>query len=66
MDYYKAIIMSFMRAHNNIETLFLLSAMQHSLWDLSSLTRDSTWITAMKAQDPNHLATRELPKILAM
>ena len=65
MDYYKAIIMSFMRAHN-IETLFLLSAMPHGLWDLSSLTRDSTWTTAVKAQDPNHLATRELPKILTM
>lgn len=31
MDYYKAIIVSFMKAHNNIETLFLLLAMPHGL-----------------------------------
>ena len=66
MDYYKAIIMSFMKARNNIETLFLLSAMPCGLWDLSSLIRDSTWTTAVKAQTPNHLATRELPKILTV
>ena len=33
-----------------------------TLWGLSSLTRDWTWAMAMKAQNPNHWATRELPK----
>ena len=33
-----------------------------TLWGLSSLTRDWTWAIAMKAQNPNHWATRELPK----
>ena len=33
-----------------------------TLWGLSSLTRDWTCAMAMKAQNPNHWATRELPK----
>ena len=29
-------------------------ALLHSLWDLSSPTRDGTWATALKTQNPNH------------
>ena len=36
-------------------------AMQHGLRDLASPTRDWTWAMAVKAQNPNHYATRELP-----
>ena len=31
------------------------------LWDLSSLTREPAWAIAVKVQNPNHYATRELP-----
>ena len=36
--------------------------MPHTKWDLSSLTRDSTWPTAAKAS-PNHWTVREFPFI---
>ena len=42
---------------------FIHLAMQLGLWDPSSLTRDETQSTAMKAQNPNHQATRELSHI---
>lgn len=32
-----------------------------SLWDFSSLTRNCTWVTEVKAANPKHKATRELP-----
>ena len=41
--------------------LFIYVATLNSLQDLSSLTRDWTWATAVKAQNPNLQATRELP-----
>lgn len=34
MDYYKVIIVSFMKAHNNIETLF--SSFGHATWLVKS------------------------------
>ena len=33
----------------------------HGLQHLSSLTRDPTWATAVKAPSPNHWTARELP-----
>ena len=38
-------------------------AAPHTLWALSSLTRDWTQAPAVKAQSPNHWTTREFPKI---
>lgn len=35
--------------------------MPHILWDLSSPIRDWTWAMAVRAQNPNPSATRELP-----
>ena len=36
-----------------------------SFWDLSSPTRDGTWVSVLKARNPTHEATKErirLPK----
>ena len=33
----------------------------HSLWDLSSLTREWTWAPAMRTSSPNHWIAREFP-----
>ena len=33
----------------------------HSLWDLSSPTRDWTWAPAVRASSPNHWIAREFP-----
>ena len=41
-------------------SVFILEA-PRGLWDLSSATRDWTWATAVKAPNPNHWTTRELP-----
>ena len=41
----------------------LFLATWHGLWDLSSLTRDWTWATAVKAPSPNHWTARELPQL---
>ena len=38
-----------------------LGATLHGLWDPSSLTRDWTQASAVKAQSPNHSTTREFP-----
>ena len=35
--------------------------MLHSLWNLSSLTRNWTWATIVKVTSPNHWTTREFP-----
>ena len=40
---------------------FCFLAALHSLWDLSSLTRDRTHTTAVKAWSPNHWTAREFP-----
>ena len=40
--------------------LLLLMIILCGLWDLSSLTRDWTWGTALKAQNPDHWTTSEL------
>ena len=39
----------------------LFWAILHGLWDLSSLTRDWTWATAVKVSNPNHWSAREFP-----
>jgi len=41
---------------------FHFLAMPCNLQDLSFPVRDRTWAAAVKAQNPNHSATRELPK----
>ena len=45
--------------------IYFLAA-PRGLWDLSSPTRDWTQTMAVKAQNPNHLATRELPAFLCL
>ena len=40
---------------------FFFLATPCGLWDLSSLTRDGTWATAVKAPNPNHWTAREIP-----
>ena len=42
-----------------MKVFFFFFAVLHSLNDLSSQTRDRTWATAMKVQNPNHW---ELPE----
>ena len=41
--------------------IFLFCPRPCSLQDLSSLTRDQTWTTAVKALSPNHCTAREFP-----
>ena len=41
--------------------IFFILAAPRSFWDLSSLTRDWTRATAVKAPSHNHWTTRELP-----
>ena len=45
--------------HLPISLSFLFLAASHSLWDLSSLTRDRTCALAETALSPNHWAARE-------
>ena len=42
---------------------FFNLASPHSLWDLSSPTRDQTQAPAVKALSPNHRTTREFPAL---
>lgn len=42
---------------------FIFLVMLLGLQDLSSLIRDWTWVTTLKAWNLNHQATRELPKL---
>lgn len=44
------------------ENLFIYLAIPHSLWALSSLTRDQTQSPTVKALGPNHWTTREFAK----
>ena len=41
---------------------FYFVATPHSMWNLSSLTRDQTHAPALKAQSLNHGTAREVPK----
>ena len=45
----------------NFFFFFFFWAMLNALWDLSSLTRDLTGPSAVKAQSPNHWTAREIP-----
>ena len=44
-------------------SFFFNLATSHSLWDLSSLTRDQAQAPAKKASSPNHWTTREFPAL---
>ena len=46
----------------HFKILFIFWAAPHSLWDLSSPTRDWTWATAVKAPSPNHWTAGEFPR----
>ena len=51
--------------HNSpLKLVFFFLAMPHGLQHLSSLTRDWTWATAVKAPSPNHWTAREFPKLV--
>ena len=44
-------------------SFFFNLATSHSLWELSSLTRDQAQAPAKKASSPNHWTTREFPAL---
>lgn len=45
-----------------VNIIFFQGAMPYSLQDLSSLTRDQTQASTVKALGPNHATTREFPQ----
>ena len=55
---YRPIVGIFFLMSIFIRDFFFFLATLHILWDLSSLPRDRTWASAVKAPSPNHWATR--------
>ena len=47
-------------------TLFVFNFWPHSMWDLSSLTRDWTTLLALEAGSLNHWTTRKVPRVLKL
>ena len=47
----------------NINCILFFLATLCDLWDLSSLTRDWTWVLAVEVPSPNHWTAREFPTI---
>ena len=42
--------------------LYYFLTMPHSLWDLSSPSRDRTWALSSERWSPNHWTTRDFPR----
>ena len=50
------------KKNNNFRLILVGRETQYSMRDLSSLTRNRSWVPAVKVSSPNHWATRLIKK----